>query len=304
MAGFVVRLMGHDPAVLHPQQLRQRCHCPAAPPSSCRSTTRIRRACSPASRPSGGRCSSSAQQGKLRFLHPVRYPPSGDRRAEESCLAGAGGAARRAAGGCSIAAAATMSAAKSGNIAEFVRNWGGAYDYMIVLDADSIMSGQALVSLAQLMEAHPEVGHHPGAAAAGRARYAVRAAAAVCGAAQRPDVRQRSGLLAARREQLLGPQRDRAAAHRSPSTARCRACRAAPPFGGEILSHDIVEAAFMRRAGYKVWLVPGNRRAAGRRCPPTSSTLRRAIGAGRRAICSTSGSCRCAACTGSAACTC
>ena len=32
--------------------------------------------------------------------------------------------------------------------------------------------------------------------------------------------------------------------------------RGSPPFGGEILSHDIVEAAFMRRAGYKVWLVP------------------------------------------------
>jgi membrane glycosyltransferase len=29
-----------------------------------------------------------------------------------------------------------------------------------------------------------------------------------------------------------------------------------PPFGGEILSHDIVESAFMRRAGYKTWLVP------------------------------------------------
>ena len=29
-----------------------------------------------------------------------------------------------------------------------------------------------------------------------------------------------------------------------------------PPLGGEILSHDFVEAAFMRRAGYKVWLLP------------------------------------------------
>src|SRR5262249_36685685 len=28
-----------------------------------------------------------------------------------------------------------------------------------------------------------------------------------------------------------------------------------PPLGGEILSHDFVEAAFMRRAGYQVWLV-------------------------------------------------
>ena len=30
----------------------------------------------------------------------------------------------------------------------------------------------------------------------------------------------------------------------------------APPFGGEILSHDFVEAAFLRRAGWGVWLVP------------------------------------------------
>jgi membrane glycosyltransferase len=28
-----------------------------------------------------------------------------------------------------------------------------------------------------------------------------------------------------------------------------------PPLGGEILSHDFVEAAFMRRAGYEVWLL-------------------------------------------------
>ena len=32
--------------------------------------------------------------------------------------------------------------------------------------------------------------------------------------------------------------------------------RGSPPFGGEIMSHDIVEAAFMRRAGYHIWLVP------------------------------------------------
>src|SRR5262249_53930404 len=47
---------------------------------------------------------------------------------------------------------------KTGNLADFVRNWGGSYEYMIVLDADSVMSGRALVSLAQLMDAHPDVG--------------------------------------------------------------------------------------------------------------------------------------------------
>ena len=47
---------------------------------------------------------------------------------------------------------------KAGNIEDFVRNWGGAYDYMLVLDADSIMSGHAIVTLAKLMDIHPEAG--------------------------------------------------------------------------------------------------------------------------------------------------
>ncbi len=59
------------------------------------------------------------------------------------------------------------------------------------------------------------------------------------------------------------------------------------PFGGEILSHDFVEAALLRRAGYEVWMAAGPRRAAGSRCPRTSSTSPRAIVAGRRATCST-----------------
>jgi len=29
-----------------------------------------------------------------------------------------------------------------------------------------------------------------------------------------------------------------------------------PPFGGHILSHDFIEAALMRRAGWQVWLLP------------------------------------------------
>src|SRR5438445_551370 len=41
---------------------------------------------------------------------------------------------------------------KSGNIADFCRRWGANYRYMIVLDADSIMTGPAFVRLASLME--------------------------------------------------------------------------------------------------------------------------------------------------------
>ncbi len=47
---------------------------------------------------------------------------------------------------------------KAGNIADFVRSWGGAYDYAVVLDADSIMTGESLVTLAGLMDKHPEAG--------------------------------------------------------------------------------------------------------------------------------------------------
>ena len=47
---------------------------------------------------------------------------------------------------------------KAGNVADFLRRWGRRYRYMIVLDADSIMTGKALVDLVALMEKNPEVG--------------------------------------------------------------------------------------------------------------------------------------------------
>lgn len=47
---------------------------------------------------------------------------------------------------------------KAGNVADFLRRWGRRYRYMIVLDADSIMTGRALVQLVALMEKNPHVG--------------------------------------------------------------------------------------------------------------------------------------------------
>ena len=47
---------------------------------------------------------------------------------------------------------------KSGNIADFLRRWGRDYDYMIVFDADSIMAGETLVRLAQMMDHYPRAG--------------------------------------------------------------------------------------------------------------------------------------------------
>jgi len=144
---------------------------------------------------------------------------------------------------------------KAGNIAEFVENWGGAYDYMVVLDADSIMSGQALVSLAALMDAHPQVGIiQTLPLLVGREtlfarllQFAVRLNGPMFGSGLAFWQLGESNYWGHNAIVRLLPFAEHCALPRLPG---------APPFGGEILSHDIVEAAFMRRAGYKIWLVP------------------------------------------------
>ncbi len=47
---------------------------------------------------------------------------------------------------------------KSGNVADFCRRWGARYRYMIVLDADSVMTGSLLRRLVAMMERNPRVG--------------------------------------------------------------------------------------------------------------------------------------------------
>ena len=47
---------------------------------------------------------------------------------------------------------------KAGNVADFCRRWGAAYRYFVVLDADSVMTGECLTSLVRLMEANPDAG--------------------------------------------------------------------------------------------------------------------------------------------------
>lgn len=144
---------------------------------------------------------------------------------------------------------------KSGNIAEFIRNWGGAYEYMIVLDADSIMSGTAVVALAQLMEAHPDVGIiQTVTLLAGRDTLFARLLQFVV----RLNGPMFSSGLAFWQLGESNYWGHNAIVRLRAFAAHCSLPRlpGAPPFGGEILSHDIVESAFMRRAGYKTWLVP------------------------------------------------
>ena len=141
---------------------------------------------------------------------------------------------------------------KSGNIADFCRRWGANYRYMIVLDADSVMTGPAFVQLARLMEQHPRVG--------------------IIQTRPRPVLGQS---LLQRIEQfaacVYGPvfaaganfwQLGEAAFWGHNAIVRLRpfmrycAIPELPqvgPLGTRALSHDTIEAALIRRAGYEVW---------------------------------------------------
>ncbi|HEY1898686.1 MAG TPA: glucans biosynthesis glucosyltransferase MdoH, partial [Steroidobacteraceae bacterium] len=144
---------------------------------------------------------------------------------------------------------------KSGNIADFVRNWGAAYTHMIVLDADSVMSGKSLVTLARLMDANPEVGIMQ-TAPLPVGRDTLFARMVQFGA--RLNGPMLSSGLAFWQMGEANYWGHNAIIRLQAFASHCDLPRLAgkAPLGGEILSHDFVEAAFMRRAGYKVWLVP------------------------------------------------
>ena len=143
---------------------------------------------------------------------------------------------------------------KAGNVADFCRRWGKDYRYMVVLDADSVMSGDCLVSMVKLMEAHPRAGIIQTATqAVGHATLHARA---------QQFASRVTGRLFTLGMQFwqLGESHywgHNAIIRVEPFMAHC-ALAPIPGKGGMsggILSHDFVEAALMRRAGFEVWLV-------------------------------------------------
>ena len=142
---------------------------------------------------------------------------------------------------------------KSGNVSDFCRRWGGNYKYLLPLDADSIMSGRLMVDLLRIMESRPDVG-----------------------IVQTSPKGINQQTLWARLQQfsshVYGPLHlagshfwqmadagfwgHNALIRMEPFLKYCAlpTLPGRPPFGGEILSHDFIEAALMRRAGWGVWL--------------------------------------------------
>ncbi len=112
---------------------------------------------------------------------------------------------------------------KAGNIAEWVRRFGGAYDQMVVLDADSLMAGETLVRLAGAMEANPRLGLLQTAPSlVNRLQPVLAACSSSASRLVRPDADRRPGPAVGLGGQLLGPQRHHPGEAPSPSRAACR----------------------------------------------------------------------------------
>ena len=144
---------------------------------------------------------------------------------------------------------------KVGNLAEFCDRRGDEYDYMLVLDADSLMGASAIARLIGLMDANPRTGiiqtvPYP----VGRETLFARL--------QQFSARLYTPLLV---EGLTFWQQGdsnywghNAIIRIAPFRAHC-ALPVLPgrePWGGEILCHDVVEAGLMRGAGWDCWVLP------------------------------------------------
>lgn len=145
---------------------------------------------------------------------------------------------------------------KSGNIADFCRRWGRQYRYMVILDADSLMSGRLLTRLVELMEGNPTVGLIQTLPAAIHQNT-------LFGRVQQFANRLYGPVFAAglhfwhvSEGHYWGHN---AIIRVAPFVRHCALPRlpGGGAFGGEIMSHDFVEAALLRRAGWGVWLEPG-----------------------------------------------
>lgn len=144
---------------------------------------------------------------------------------------------------------------KAGNIADFVTRWGGHYEHMIVLDADSLMTGYCIVRLTAAMEADPDAGIiqslpliiNRNSLFARLQQFAAR----IYGPVIATGLAQWSG----RSGNYWGHN---AIIRTAAFAAHCGLpdLKGKPPFGGHILSHDFVEAALIRRAGWAVYMLP------------------------------------------------
>lgn len=145
-------------------------------------------------------------------------------------------------------------ARKPGNIAEWVRRFGAAYEHMVILDADSLMSGKALARMAATMEADPRIGLLQSIPSIHNARTLFARWQQFCSAAYGPVAN--AGLIwwSGSEATFWGHNaivRVRAFAE----SCGLPELSGREPFGGHIQSHDMFEAALLRRRGWAVHMI-------------------------------------------------
>jgi len=142
---------------------------------------------------------------------------------------------------------------KSGNIRDFLSTWGRRYRYFIVFDADSVMRGETIVDLVKMMEVHPQVGLIQSVPALVNAE-------SLFGRMQQFANRLYGPIFIAGLNfwaQGFGNYWGHNAIIRTdPFMQYCDLPHlpGRKPFGGQILSHDFVEAALLLKENWQVWL--------------------------------------------------
>lgn len=140
---------------------------------------------------------------------------------------------------------------KAGNIEDFIKRSGAAYDYGIILDADSLMEGETMVEMVRRMEAAPSLGLLQTLPTIIHARSRFGRTMQFAGAFYSPIFARGLAMMQGR----AGPFWGHNAIVRLRAFAESCALpelSGKPPFGGHILSHDYVEAALLARAGWVV----------------------------------------------------
>ncbi|CAN5118338.1 glucans biosynthesis glucosyltransferase MdoH [soil metagenome] len=141
--------------------------------------------------------------------------------------------------------------AKSGNITDWTRRFGGAYDFMIVLDADSTMAGETVLRMVDAMERNPGIGLIQTAPTIVKAQT-------LFARVSQFSVKLYGRVAAAGLAWWTGSEGSywgHNAILRTRAFAEACGLPILPgkkPFGGHIMSHDVVEAALLRRAGWAV----------------------------------------------------
>jgi membrane glycosyltransferase len=144
---------------------------------------------------------------------------------------------------------------KAGNIADFTRRWASRYDHMLILDADSLMSGRTVAALVRAMQANPGAGLIQSVPRLVRRHSLFARMQQFATALMGPIAATGQALWQDGDGNFWGHN----AIVRASAWAECAhlpRLKGKAPWGGHIMSHDFVEAALLRRSGWGVWMLP------------------------------------------------